>query len=106
MVLFEGHVTWSEHVFFWKHAKDSPFDAVFLFKRSFLWLIIDAYHNNICISINSVILLYSFHIIWFLYILYAFYRYPPFFDEQPFGIYEKILAGKIEFPRHMDPVAK
>lgn len=32
--------------------------------------------------------------------------YPPFFDEQPFGIYEKILAGKIEFPRHMDPVAK
>lgn len=32
--------------------------------------------------------------------------YPPFFDEQPFGIYEKILAGKIDWPRHMDPVAK
>lgn len=32
--------------------------------------------------------------------------YPPFFDENPFGIYEKILAGKIEWPRHMDPVAK
>uniref|UniRef100_A0A1B6DJA4 Protein kinase domain-containing protein n=1 Tax=Clastoptera arizonana TaxID=38151 RepID=A0A1B6DJA4_9HEMI len=32
--------------------------------------------------------------------------YPPFFDDNPFGIYEKILAGKIEWPRHMDPVAK
>ena len=25
--------------------------------------------------------------------------FPPFFDENPFGIYQKILAGKIEFPR-------
>ena len=32
--------------------------------------------------------------------------YPPFFDDNPFGIYEKILAGKIEWPRHMDPIAK
>jgi len=32
--------------------------------------------------------------------------YPPFFDDNPFGIYEKILAGKMEWPRHMDPVAK
>ncbi|XP_076312013.1 cAMP-dependent protein kinase catalytic subunit 3-like isoform X2 [Tachypleus tridentatus] len=32
--------------------------------------------------------------------------YPPFFDENPFAIYEKILAGKIEWPRHIDPVAK
>ncbi|CAH1782276.1 unnamed protein product [Owenia fusiformis] len=32
--------------------------------------------------------------------------YPPFFDDNPFGIYEKILAGKIDWPRHMDPVAK
>ncbi|XP_067007437.1 cAMP-dependent protein kinase catalytic subunit 3 [Anabrus simplex] len=32
--------------------------------------------------------------------------YPPFFDDNPFGIYEKILAGKIEWPRHIDPVAK
>jgi protein kinase X len=32
--------------------------------------------------------------------------YPPFFDDNPFGIYEKILAGKIEWPRHLDPVAK
>lgn len=32
--------------------------------------------------------------------------YPPFFDENPFGIYEKILAGRIEWPKHMDPVAK
>lgn len=35
-----------------------------------------------------------------------FHRYPPFFDENPFGIYEKILAGRIEWPKHMDPVAK
>ncbi|EDV98040.1 GH17207 [Drosophila grimshawi] len=32
--------------------------------------------------------------------------YPPFYDEQPFGIYEKILNGKIEWERHMDAVAK
>ena len=32
--------------------------------------------------------------------------YPPFFDDNPFGIYEKILSGKIDWPRHIDPVAK
>ncbi|XP_017844059.1 cAMP-dependent protein kinase catalytic subunit 3 [Drosophila busckii] len=32
--------------------------------------------------------------------------YPPFYDDQPFGIYEKILSGKIEWERHMDPIAK
>ncbi|XP_072118738.1 cAMP-dependent protein kinase catalytic subunit PRKX isoform X1 [Mobula birostris] len=28
--------------------------------------------------------------------------YPPFFDDNPFGIYQKILAGKLEFPKHLD----
>ena len=32
--------------------------------------------------------------------------YPPFYDENPFGIYQKILAGRIDFPRHFDPYAK
>lgn len=32
--------------------------------------------------------------------------YPPFFDDNPFGIYEKILAGKIAFPTHVDSTAK
>lgn len=32
--------------------------------------------------------------------------YPPFYDENPFGIYQKILGGKIEFPRHFDATAK
>jgi serine/threonine protein kinase len=32
--------------------------------------------------------------------------YPPFYDENPFAIYQKILAGDIEFPRHFDPYAK
>lgn len=32
--------------------------------------------------------------------------YPPFYDDNPFGIYEKILSGKTEWPRHMDAVAK
>ena len=32
--------------------------------------------------------------------------YPPFFDDNPFGIYEKILSGKIDWSRHLDPVAK
>ncbi|GLD68115.1 rho family-interacting cell polarization regulator 1-like protein [Lates japonicus] len=29
-------------------------------------------------------------------------KYPPFFDDNPFGIYQRILAGKLEFPRHLD----
>mmetsp|Transcript_2028 Transcript_2028/g.3813 ORF Transcript_2028/g.3813 Transcript_2028/m.3813 type:complete len:329 (-) Transcript_2028:48-1034(-) len=32
--------------------------------------------------------------------------YPPFYDENPFGIYQKILAGKIDFPGHFDSHAK
>ena len=28
--------------------------------------------------------------------------YPPFFDDNPFCIYEKILGGKLEFPQHME----
>ena len=32
--------------------------------------------------------------------------YPPFYDEHPFGIYEKILAGRIDFPKHFDIHAK
>lgn len=32
--------------------------------------------------------------------------YPPFYADNPFGIYEKILNGKYEWPRLMDPVAK
>lgn len=32
--------------------------------------------------------------------------YPPFFDDHPFGIYEKILGGKLVFPGHFDATAK
>jgi len=32
--------------------------------------------------------------------------YPPFYDENPFGIYQKILSGKVAFPRHFDAMAK
>uniref|UniRef100_A0A8B9GLZ5 Protein kinase domain-containing protein n=2 Tax=Astyanax mexicanus TaxID=7994 RepID=A0A8B9GLZ5_ASTMX len=28
--------------------------------------------------------------------------YPPFFDDNPFGIYQKVLAAKLNFPRHLD----
>lgn len=31
-----------------------------------------------------------------------FNRYPPFYDNEPIGIYKKILAGIIEFPRFFD----
>lgn len=33
---------------------------------------------------------------------FSVHRYPPFFDDNPFGIYQKILSGKLEFPRHLD----
>ena len=32
--------------------------------------------------------------------------YPPFQDEDHFKLYEKILAGKVNFPSHFDPAAK
>lgn len=32
--------------------------------------------------------------------------YPPFYDDNPFGIYEKILSCKVDWPRQMDAVAK
>jgi protein kinase X len=35
-----------------------------------------------------------------------FNRYPPFFDDNPFGIYEKILGAKVHYPSHIDPYAK
>ncbi|KAI8821016.1 camp-dependent protein kinase catalytic subunit [Fimicolochytrium jonesii] len=32
--------------------------------------------------------------------------YPPYFDDNPFGIYEKILTGRLSFPPYFDPAAK
>eukprot|EP00002_Diphylleia_rotans_P024185 TRINITY_DN476_c0_g12_i1.p1 TRINITY_DN476_c0_g12~~TRINITY_DN476_c0_g12_i1.p1 ORF type:complete len:344 (-),score=68.45 TRINITY_DN476_c0_g12_i1:920-1951(-) len=32
--------------------------------------------------------------------------YPPFCDDDPLGIYTKILKGKIDFPPHLDPNAR
>ena len=32
--------------------------------------------------------------------------HPPFYDEDPFKLYEKILACKPKFPSHFDPMAK
>jgi len=32
--------------------------------------------------------------------------YPPFYDEDHFKLYEKILIGKIRWPPHIDPYAK
>ncbi|EJD53274.1 Pkinase-domain-containing protein [Auricularia subglabra TFB-10046 SS5] len=32
--------------------------------------------------------------------------YPPFFDETAFGIYEKILRGRIHWPRDLDPLSR
>ena len=32
--------------------------------------------------------------------------YPPFFDESPYGIYERILNGQIHWPRSMDRLSR
>lgn len=32
--------------------------------------------------------------------------YPPFSDDNNFSTYEKILSGKIDWPKSFDPVAK
>ena len=34
------------------------------------------------------------------------HRYPPFYDENPFLIYEKILKTKVQFPQGFNPDAK
>lgn len=33
-------------------------------------------------------------------------RWPPFYDDNPFGIYEKIVSGKVNYPSSLDSVAK
>ena len=33
-------------------------------------------------------------------------RYPPFYDNEPIGIYRKIINGVIEFPRFFDVKSK
>jgi protein kinase A len=32
--------------------------------------------------------------------------HPPFFDETAYGIYDRILKGKIQWPRDMDPLSR
>lgn len=32
--------------------------------------------------------------------------YPPFHHENPFVVYQRILEGRIEYPKHFDPWAK
>jgi hypothetical protein len=40
------------------------------------------------------------------YLIITDIRYPPFFDDNSFGIYEKILMGKVQFSAHFDLLAK
>jgi protein kinase X len=37
---------------------------------------------------------------------YIYIGYPPFYDTDQFMTYQKILSGKIEFPRHFDYAVK
>ena len=32
--------------------------------------------------------------------------YPPFYDDNPLGIYHKIMDGYYEFPPHIEPKAR
>ena len=32
--------------------------------------------------------------------------YPPFYDDDPLGIYQKVLEGKVKFPWHFDRHSK
>ena len=61
--------------------------------------------TNTLAQINKIQLLHA-RAVKFLratfYIQFVLCRYPPFFDDNPVGIYEKILAGKVEWPKTMD----
>ena len=59
---------------------------------------------SVCLSVCLIVTVVPVCLPDFLCVSYI--RYPPFFDDNPFGIYEKILAGHIDWPRHMEPVAK
>lgn len=77
---------------------------------SFLFLfILTSYETQILISILCFFfvsfLLAAFRLAGVL-IYEMLVGYPPFYADNPFGIYEKILNGKYEWPRLMDPVAK
>jgi serine/threonine protein kinase len=41
-----------------------------------------------------------------VYVHHSLYSNPPFVDDTPMGIYQKILAGKLMFPRHFTEPAK
>lgn len=71
---------------------------------------------NICLARHNELLFQSYDILghnkavdwWALGILIfeMLCGHPPFYDDNPFGIYEKILAGRIDWPKHLDPVGK
>jgi protein kinase X len=42
----------------------------------------------------------------FQFLIFVFLGFPPFYDTDQFVTYQKILSGKIEFPRHFDYAAK
>jgi len=50
--------------------------------------------------------LVMFEVIWYWNSLIFGFRYPPFYDNEPIGIYKKIIAGIIEFPRFFENKAK
>ena len=41
-----------------------------------------------------------------IFFLFLSVGYPPFYDTDQFMSYQKIISGKIEFPRHFDYAAK
>jgi serine/threonine protein kinase len=43
---------------------------------------------------------------FFVFIIFVFLGYPPFYNNDQFVAYQKILSGKLEFPRHFDYAAK
>merc|ERR1719197_106224 len=52
---------------------------------------------------------YSFEVDWWALGILVFEMlagYPPFYDENPFGIYEKILLGRLVFPAHFDSASR
>ena len=62
---------------------------------------------TLCIrACNLRILIYEMPAVVLIHYSPYYHSYPPFYDDDPLGIYQKVLEGKVKFPWHFDRHSK